>query len=152
MGVRLHFCGGHRGFSAFRGRERDGTRAGELGAFPPTDPLWYHTTALVWDFGSAARRASERASLGLSGALLKRGKRRAAKWMWINWAANMVVSQRPPLSPRCRRRARRAPSVAQYSSTSFPLDGLNMAGLINFSQRWSRAHHLLWDNHICASE
>lgn len=23
-----------------------------------------------------------------------------------------------------------------------------MAGLINFSQRWSSAHHLLWDNHV----
>lgn len=31
----------------------------------------------------------------------------------------------------------------------FPLYGHNMLGLINFSQRWSSAHHLLWDNHIC---
>lgn len=31
----------------------------------------------------------------------------------------------------------------------FPLYGHNMLGLINFSQRWSSAHHLLGDNHIC---
>lgn len=30
----------------------------------------------------------------------------------------------------------------------FPLDRHNMTGLINFSQRWSSAHHLLWGSHI----
>lgn len=73
---------------------------------------------------------------------------RAGKWTWINWTLYIILCQWPPLS-LCWGLRKRQGSIAQYSSTFFPLDRHNMAGLINFSQRWSSAHHLLWDNHIC---
>lgn len=42
----------------------------ELEKFPPTDPVWYHTTEVVWEFGSH-RRTACLARVKLSGGLLE---------------------------------------------------------------------------------
>lgn len=114
-------------------------------------PVWYHTTEVVWEFGSH-RGATHLARVELSGGLLRSTvetwEARAGRWMGINWTLYIILCQWPSLS-LCWGLRKRQGSIAQYSSTFFPLDRHNMAGLINFSQRWSSAHHLLWDNHIC---